>query len=165
MPEDAAAEDPSYRTHLAQAALLAAGGTVTGGAGLAAIPRPTNPTPLNSLLATVRAYRVLLLMLLVLFLFFWWRHTRKQRVRAILATGLPGRAVVNSISDTGITINNSPRIRLNLTVTPDGGTPFAATMGMNVSRLEAPASWIGRVLEVRIDRNQPNRFVLVPAGR
>ena len=158
----AAEQDDSWRTHLAQAAMLAAGGTITGGAALQGIPPAVAPNALNSAQAglenVVTHYWFLLVVGLVIAYFIWRGHRRKQ----LLVNGMNGTATVNSISDTGITINNSPRIKLHMTITPDHGEPYNATQGLTVSRLEAPSNWIGRQVAVKIDRNDHARFVIVP---
>jgi hypothetical protein len=43
-------------------------------------------------------------------------------------TGLPARATILEIWDTGMTINNDPVIGLRIEVTPDGRPPYIATI-------------------------------------
>ena len=159
--EEAARNQPSYRAHLEEAALLAAGASIMPGPAVNAIPQPAEPTwwsrTQRDLGDFFEHYWFLVLIVLVI-AFLVRRHLRR---RDLILHGLPGTAVVNSISDTGITINNSPVIRLHVTVTPQNGMPYAATVSQEVSRLEAPASWIGRVVQVRIDPNKPQRLVVV----
>jgi putative oligomerization/nucleic acid binding protein len=67
----------------------------------------------------------------------------------ILRTGAQARAVITRVDDTGVTINNNPRIKLTLQVQPDGDLPFEVTKKMTVSRLSIPA--IGTSIWVRYD--------------
>ncbi len=161
-PGRKAENDDSIRTHLAEAAFMAAGGTITGGPGLQGIPAPVQPNALSSagwsVVNALRDYWFLWLVLALTAYIFWRRHLRQQ----ILRTGIPGIAVVDSIPETGITINNNPVIKLHLTITPEGRDSFTATQNKTVSPLETPASWIGRRLNARIDRQHPSSFMLLP---
>ena len=159
--EPTAAAHPSYAAHLEQAALLAAGARPLPGAALAAIPAAMPETALFS------AKRSVLLFLshywpgvLALLVVLWLVRSRLRR-RDLLVHGLPGQARVDSISDTGVTINNDPMIRLHVTITPQTGAPYQASESKVVSRLQMPASLVGQVLEVRIDPKNPQRFVFL----
>jgi hypothetical protein len=57
--------------------------------------------------------------------------------------------VVTRIEDTGVYVNNSPRVKLTLQVQPDGGVPFEVTKKMTLSRVDMPA--IGGSFWVRYD--------------
>ena len=159
--EDAARNQPSYQVHLEQAALLAAGASVLPGPAVDSIPKPVDATPFRAAKRDVTHfladYWVVLLIVLVIAYFIW----RARRRHELILHGLPGTARVNSVSDTGVTINNDPMIRLHVTVTPQNGMPYDATVSQTVSRLEAPASWVGRLVQVRIDPKKPQRFVIL----
>ena len=159
--EAAARAHPSYAAHLEQAALLAAGARLVSSPALAAIPAPVPVTQMaeakQSLLWFFSHYWFLVVILLIIL----WLVRGRLRRRNLLEHGLPGQARVNSISDTGVTINNDPMIRLHVTITPQTGAPYEASESKVVSRLEAPASMIGQVLEVRIDPKNPQRFAFL----
>src|SRR5215831_10887206 len=59
--------------------------------------------------------------------------------KALHRTGLPARATVLNIWDTGMTVNSDPVIGLRIEVTPDGAPPYVATIKRAlISRLDVP---------------------------
>jgi hypothetical protein len=79
---------------------------------------------------------------------------RKQ----LLATGKPGRATILHVTDTGVTINNSPRVRIQARIEVAGEPAIEAKTAMMVSRLSVPRA--GEVYAVRFDPKNPNDFIL-----
>jgi uncharacterized protein (DUF58 family) len=79
------------------------------------------------------------------------------RRKRLLETGEPGRATILQVSDTGVTINNSPRVRVRVRIDTAGGQSFEATTAMTVSRVSIPR--VGDVYEVRFDPNKHDDFV------
>ena len=159
--EAAALQQPSYGVHLEEAALLAAGASVPPGPALSGIPAAVAPDWLFTTKHDLGNFFEHYWLLLVFAAIVAWVIRSRYRRHELILHGLPGTALVRSISDTGITINNDPVIRLHVTVTPGNGMPFEATINQTVSRLEAPASWLGRNVQVRIDPKRPQRFVVV----
>ncbi len=157
----ASSAHPSYGAHLEQAALLAAGAGLAPGAALAAIPAPVPVTQMAEVKQSVRWFFSHYWFLVAIVLVVLWLVRNRLRRRDLLEHGLPGQARVDSISDTGVTINNDPMIRLHVTITPQTGSPYQASESKVVSRLEAPASLVGQVLEVRIDPKNSQRFVFL----
>jgi hypothetical protein len=76
-------------------------------------------------------------------------------------TGLPARATILEIWDTGMTINNDPVIGLRIEVTPDGRPPYIATITKAlISRLDVPQFQPERVIPVRVDPTDPQRVAI-----
>jgi hypothetical protein len=68
---------------------------------------------------------------------------KKKREQAInlVEHGSRGVGVVLSVQDTGMSINDNPRVRMTFRVEPlDGSTPFEAEKTKVVSRVEIPRS-------------------------
>jgi hypothetical protein len=63
---------------------------------------------------------------------------------------------VINIQDTGMTINNNPRVKLTLQVQPDGQAAFQATKIATVSRLQIPR--VGDEFWVRYDSDDPSEI-------
>ena len=80
----------------------------------------------------------------------------------LLATGKPGQATVLEVHDTGITVNNNPRVRLKVRIEVAGEAPIEATHAMMVSRVGVPR--VGDVYDVRFDPKDPNNFTFVPSS-
>jgi hypothetical protein len=75
--------------------------------------------------------------------------------KKLLAEGTQAQAVVLGVSDTGVTINENPRVKLTLQVQPEGGAPFEATKTVTVSRVAIPRA--GDSFIVRYDPADPSR--------
>jgi hypothetical protein len=74
--------------------------------------------------------------------------------KKILENGVQARAIVVNVADTGITINNNPRVALTLQVQPEGQPPFEAHKKVTVSRVSIPS--IGDTYFVRYDPSDPS---------
>jgi len=74
--------------------------------------------------------------------------------KKILSEGTQARAVVLNVQDTGMTINDNPRVKLTLQVQPDGQVPFEVTKKQTVSRVSIPR--VGDEYLVRYDPADPN---------
>src|SRR5438270_8345800 len=82
--------------------------------------------------------------------------------KKLLAEGTQARAVVLGVRDTGVTINENPRVKLTLQVQPDGGAPFEAEKTMTVSRVAIPRPGDGFL--VRYDPADPSRIEIDAAA-
>jgi hypothetical protein len=74
--------------------------------------------------------------------------------KKILAQGTQARAIVINVQDTGITVNDNPRVKLTLQVQPEGQVPFEVTKKTTVSRVSVPR--IGDEYLVRFDPSDPS---------
>jgi len=73
--------------------------------------------------------------------------------------GESASAIVLDISDTGITINGNPKVRLHLKVYPRDRAPFEATIKQVVSRVNIPR--IGDRVQVKFDPDNPTNVILL----
>jgi hypothetical protein len=78
----------------------------------------------------------------------------KKKKERILTDGISAQAVVIDVADTGVTINDNPRVKLTLQVQPEGDAPFEATKKVTVSRVEIPRP--GDKYFVRYDPADPS---------
>lgn len=78
-----------------------------------------------------------------------------NKKRNILENGIQARAVITQVRDTGVTINDNPRVELTLQVQPEGAMPFEAKKKVTVSRVRIPS--IGGTMWVRYDPADPSR--------
>ncbi len=69
--------------------------------------------------------------------------------KKILSEGIQARAIVLNVQDTGMTVNDNPRVKLTLQVQPEGEIPFEVTKKQTVSRVAIPR--IGDEFLVRYD--------------
>jgi hypothetical protein len=76
-------------------------------------------------------------------------------------TGLPARATILEVWDTGMTVNNDPVIGLRVEVTPDGRPPYVATIKKAlISRLDVPRFQPEGVIPVRVDPRDPQHVAI-----
>jgi hypothetical protein len=66
-------------------------------------------------------------------------NKKREKVRNLFATGSKGVGTVISVQDTGVTMNDNPRVKMTFRIEPlEGGAPFEAHKTSTVSRLEIP---------------------------
>jgi hypothetical protein len=92
--------------------------------------------------------------LLALFGFFAWNDHRAARLRR---TGLPGVAVIRSMSATGTEINGQPVMDLELEVHPDGLPIYHVRRQMLVLMDDVG---VGSEVPVFVDRSDPQQLVV-----
>jgi len=84
---------------------------------------------------------------------------RKQRLEE---AGVNATGQVVAVRDTGVTVNQNPRVALTLQVNPaDGSQPFQVSKKATVSRVSIPRQ--GDAFMVRYDPEDPENFVIGPA--
>jgi hypothetical protein len=96
--------------------------------------------------------------LLPAFLLIFARGKAKNAMQ-LVATGKRGVATVVSVHDTGMTINDNPRVELTVTIAPEDGSPsFEGKKAMTVSRVAIPRA--GDRYPVWYDAEDPSKFGL-----
>jgi hypothetical protein len=85
-----------------------------------------------------------------------------KRKRRLEEAGVNAPAQILDVQDTGVTVNNNPRVKLTMSVTPaDGVTPFQVSMKHLVSRVAVPRA--GDAFMVRYDPEDHDNFAIVGA--
>jgi hypothetical protein len=80
-------------------------------------------------------------------------------------TGLPGKARILEVKDTGITINNNPQVKLTLEVKNNFGQKYTTQCRVLVSRINPNAYIPGMELPVKIDpKNEMNVVIDFSGG-
>ncbi len=80
-------------------------------------------------------------------------------------TGLPGKARILEVKDTGITINNNPQVKLTLEVKNNFGQKYTTQCRVLVSRINPNAYMPGMELPVKIDpKNEMNVVIDFSGG-
>ncbi len=66
-------------------------------------------------------------------------RTKSEAAQNLVATGARATGTVVSITDTGMTINDNPRVQLVMRIQPEDGSPaWDATKAVTVSRIAVP---------------------------
>ncbi|HEY3291005.1 MAG TPA: DUF3592 domain-containing protein, partial [Anaerolineae bacterium] len=80
--------------------------------------------------------------------------------KALLQNGQTAQAVILSMWDTGVSINDNPRIGMKLEVRPPNGAPFQAEVKQVISRLQTSQYQPGQMLEVKYDPANPTKVAI-----
>jgi Short C-terminal domain len=66
-------------------------------------------------------------------------RSKKKQAAELFETGAKGAGTVISVQDTGMTVNDNPRVKMTFRIEPlDGSPPFDAEKKTTVSRVEIP---------------------------
>jgi hypothetical protein len=82
---------------------------------------------------------------------------KRKKAENLVANGSRGVGTITDIQDTGMTVNDDPRVRLRFRVEPlDGSTGFDAEKTQTVSRVEIPQ--MGQRYPIFYDTGDPSSF-------
>lgn len=81
---------------------------------------------------------------------------KKKKVEALLATGQQGEAAVLSLEDTGIRVNDDPRVRMLLEVRVEGYPPYQVNKTMVLPLIRMSQVQVGSTVQVLADPNEPD---------
>lgn len=79
-------------------------------------------------------------------------------------TGISGKATILEVNDTGVTINNSPQVKLKLEVKRSHGQKYTTTTKALVSRINPGAFQSGMEIAVKIDPKNEMNVVIDYSG-
>jgi hypothetical protein len=86
-----------------------------------------------------------------------------KRKRRLEEAGVDAQAQILSVQDTGMTVNNNPRVKLTMGVSPpDGSAAFEVSTKVTVSRVNVPRPGDG--FTVRYDPDDHENFAIVGGG-
>lgn len=91
----------------------------------------------------------------------WAAFGALYRENALLRSGEPAQARIIAVRDTGVTVNDNPRIELELEVRRAGHPAYQTRTRAVVSRLQAALYQPGMNVDVRVDPKKPKRVALV----
>ena len=96
-------------------------------------------------------------------LFIMFRKRKSALAQRLLATGVHTTGRITAVRETGVTINNNPRVGLELEVETAQG-PMTLEKTVTVSRLAIPRQ--GDEVQVWYDRDDPKTFAIgLPTGQ
>jgi hypothetical protein len=91
----------------------------------------------------------------------WNMYKGSQGAQKALQTGLDATAVIVNTWDTGMRINDNPRIGMELQVQPPNGAPFQVRIEQTVSIVHMPMYQPGVNLQVKYDPADPRNLAIV----
>jgi hypothetical protein len=87
---------------------------------------------------------------------------KRKKAENLVANGARGVGTITDIQDTGMTVNDNPRVRLRFRVDPlDGSAGFDAEKTQTVSRVQIPQ--IGQRYPIFYDPADPSSFAYATA--
>jgi hypothetical protein len=84
----------------------------------------------------------------------------QQKTAELMASGVVGQAVIDTIADTGTTVNENPQVQFSLTVTIPGQAPYPASLTQIVSRVAIGSFQPGATVPVRVSPNDPQTLMI-----
>jgi hypothetical protein len=85
---------------------------------------------------------------------YFYRNQRK-RAEELMAKGTQGEATILSLQDTGMFINNNPRVTLQMEIRMPYGAPYQVTKTMTVPLIRMSQVQTGSVVQVMVDMSDP----------
>ncbi len=83
--------------------------------------------------------------------------SKKKKAAELFETGAKGAGTLISVQDTGMTVNDNPRVKMTFRVEPlDGSPAFDATKTTTVSRVQVPRQ--GDRYPVWYDQQDPSKW-------
>src|SRR4051812_44472240 len=91
------------------------------------------------------------------FLMYGAGRRNVAKAQNLMATGARAHGTVTNVGDTGVTLNDNPRIMITARLQPEDGSPaFDAQQTVTVSRIAIPR--VGDQLMVWYDRSDPTQW-------
>ena len=85
---------------------------------------------------------------------YFFRNQRK-RAEELMAKGTQGEATILSLQDTGMLINNNPRVTVQLEIRMPNMAPYQVTKTMTVPMIRLAQVQTGSVVQVMVDMSDP----------
>jgi hypothetical protein len=85
-----------------------------------------------------------------------WLMAKRKRIAELVATGKQGTAVVLELSDTGVTINDDPRVKMLLEIHVPNYQPYRARKTVTIPLIYMSQVQTGSTVQVLADPDQPN---------
>jgi hypothetical protein len=81
---------------------------------------------------------------------------RRRKIENLMATGQQGEAAILSLEDTGVRINDNPRVRLLLEIRIPGYSPYQVEKTLVIPLIRLAQVQVGSTVQVLADPNQPD---------
>lgn len=79
---------------------------------------------------------------------------KRRKMENLMATGQQGEAEILGLEDTGVRINDNPRVRLLLEVRIEGHAPYQVAKTMVVPLIRLPQVQVGSTVQVLADPSE-----------
>ena len=126
--------------------------------------RPTDPSAVMSTVTNTIVWTVVPIVLVTvagLAVFFFFMRRIMGGNAKLVASGIPGTALVLSVRDTGVTLNNvNAVLEARLQVTIPGHAPYETTAEVTLGRMNWGTLQPGMTVAVKVDPMNPERVAI-----
>lgn len=85
-----------------------------------------------------------------------WIMTKRKRMEELIATGKQGTAIVLKLSDTGVSVNDNPRVKLQLEIHIPNYQPYRAQKTVTLPLIYLSQVQTGSTINILADPEQPD---------
>ena len=86
----------------------------------------------------------------------WYFQNQRKKAEALMATGKQGEATILSLQDTGMRINDNPRVKVLLEIRIPGYAPYQIEKTVTVPMIRLSQVQVGATVGIIADPTQPN---------
>ena len=86
---------------------------------------------------------------------FYLLRKNREKAEQLMATGTQGEATILSLEDTGMRINNNPRVTAKLEIRMPYGMPYQITKSLTIPLIHLSQVQVGAVVPVVVDMSDP----------
>jgi hypothetical protein len=83
-----------------------------------------------------------------------------RKAQYLSVNGTAGTATITALRETGTFVNENPEVEMDLQVSVDGMTPYAATHRQVIALVASPKFQPGATVPVRVDPAQPTSLIV-----
>ncbi|NOK62638.1 MAG: SHOCT domain-containing protein [Chloroflexi bacterium AL-W] len=83
-------------------------------------------------------------------------NAKRKKLENLMENGQQGEAIIIGLEDTGVMINNNPRIKLSLEVQLEGHAPYQVQKTMVVPLIRLSQVQVGSKVPVLVDPSEPH---------
>jgi hypothetical protein len=98
----------------------------------------------------------LVIPLAISFGILFWMMVKRNRIAELVATGKQGTARVLELSDTGVSVNDNPRVKLLLEISIPNYQPYQAQKTVTLPLIYLPQVQTGSTINILADPEQPD---------
>jgi hypothetical protein len=82
-------------------------------------------------------------------------RNNQKRAQELVEKGTQGEATILSLEDTGMRINDNPRVRVELEVRMPGMSPYRVAKSVTIPLVRLSQVQVGAVVPVMVDMSDP----------
>ena len=85
----------------------------------------------------------------------YFYHNQQKRAQELMTQGTQGEATILALEDTGMRINDNPRVTVKLEIRMPYGAPYQLTKTVTIPLIRLSQVQVGSVVPVMVDMSDP----------